>query len=173
MARRGVDPVVSTPQPAREARFVLAAPPPVRALAISAGLVVIGVALLVLTSAYGWPVGVLVLAVVLTVLGVALALTALVLTRRIRSVVLSTPDAITVQHGRDRHELRWSEVGEVRVVGHRLVLTRKGNEGNEGGKDGQSSVSVLNPRMRANPTFLALMSEVQQRLDADRGYSPL
>jgi hypothetical protein len=85
-------------------------------------------------------------------------------------VVRSTPDAITVEHGRDRHELRWSEVADVRVVGHRLVLTRKPTEG---GEQGQGSVSVLNPRMRANPTFLALMSEVQQRLDADRGYSPL
>jgi hypothetical protein len=168
MVGRGFDPDVSTPQPAREARFVLAAPPPVRALAISAGLVVIGVALLVLTSAYGWPVGILVLAVVLTVVGVALALAALVLTRRIRSIVLSTPDAITIQHGSDRHQLRWSEVGEVRVVGHRMVLTRKPNDE---GTQGQGSVSVLNPRMRANPTFLALMSEVQQRLDADRGYS--
>jgi hypothetical protein len=155
---------VSAPLPAREARFVLAAPPPVRALAIAAGLVVVGVALLVLTSAYGWPVGVLVLAVVLAVLGVALGLTALVLTRRTRSVVVSRPDAITVEHGRDRHEIRWAEVGEVRVVGHRLVLSRK---------EGEGSVSVLNPRMRANPTFLALMTEVQQRLDADRGYSAL
>lgn len=155
---------MSTPQPAREARFVLAAPPPVRALAIAGGLVVVGVVLLVLTSAYGWAVGVLVLSIVLVVLGVGLALAALILTRRIRSVVLSRPDTITVEHGRDRHELRWSEVGEVRVVGHRLVLSRK---------EGQGSVSVLNPRMRANPTFLALMSEVQQRLDADRGYSPL
>ena len=154
---------MSAPLPAREARFVLAAPPPVRALAISAGLVVVGVVLLVLTSAYAWSVGVLVLAVVLAVLGVALGLAALLLTRRIRSVVLSTPESITVEHGRDRHELRWSEVGEVRVVGHRLVLSRKAGEG---------SVSVLNPRMRANPTFLALMTEVQQRLDADRGYKP-
>lgn len=154
---------MSTPLPAREARFVLAPPPPVRALAISAGLVVVGVGLLVLTSAYGWPVGVLVLAVVLAVLGVALAVAALVLSRRIRSVVLSTPDAITVEHAGDRRALRWSEVDEVKVVGHRLVLTRK---------EGEGTVSVLNPRMRANPTFLALMSEVQQRLDADRGYSP-
>lgn len=150
--------------PAREARFVLAAPPPVRALAISAGLVVVGVLLLVLTSAYGWAVGMLVLSIVLVVLGVALAVTAMVLTRRIRSVVVSTPDTITVEHGRDRHALTWSEVGEVRVVGHRLVLSRK---------EGQGSVSVLNPRMRANPTFLALMADVQQRLDADRGYSQL
>ena len=164
MVGRVVEELVSAPLPAREARFVLAPPPPVRALAIAAGLVVVGVVLLVLTSAYGWPVGVLVLAVVLAVLGVALALAALVLTRRIRSVVLSTPELITVEHGGARHELRWSEVGEVRVVGHRLVLSRK---------EGEGSVSVLNPRMRANPTFLALMNEVQQRLDADRGYSPL
>ena len=155
---------MSTPLPARDARFVLAAPPPVRALAISAGLVVVGVVLLVLTSANRWPVGILVLSVVLAVLGVALGLTALVLTRRIRSVVLSTNDGITVEHDGGRRTLRWSEVGEVRIVGHRLVLTRKAGEG---------SVSVLNPRMRANPTFLALMADVQQRLDADRGYSSL
>jgi hypothetical protein len=153
---------VSAPLPAREARFVLSAPPPVRALAISAVFVVVGVALLVLTSANRWPVGVLVLAVVLTVLGVGLGLTALILTRRIRSTVLSTADGITIEHGGDSRSLRWAEVGGVRVVGHRLVLARK---------EGEGSVSVLNPRMRANPTFLALMAEVQQRLDADRGYS--
>lgn len=155
---------MSTPLPAREARFVLAPPPPVRALAIAAGLVVVGVVLLVLTSANGWAVGVLVLSVVLVVLGLALAVAALVLSRRIRSVVLSTPDAITIEHAGASRALRWSEIGEVKVVGHRLVLTRK---------EGEGSVSVLNPRMRANPTFLALMSEVQQRLDADRGYSAL
>ena len=153
---------MSAPLPARRARFVLAAPPPARALAISAALVVVGVLLLVLTSANAWPVGVLVLAVVLAVLGVALALTALVLTRRSRSTVLTTADGITVEHGRTRSSLLWSEVGGARVVGHRLLLSRK---------EGEGSVSVLNPRMRANPTFLALMSEVQQRLDADRGYS--
>jgi hypothetical protein len=153
---------VSTPLPAREARFVLAPPPPVRALAISAALVVVGVLLLVLTSAYGWPVGLLVLAVVLAVLGVLLGLAALVVTHRIRSVVVSTPAGITVEHGSERHTVAWSEIVAVRVVGHRLVLSRK---------EGEGSVSVLNPRRRANPTFLALMAEVQQRLDADRGYS--
>ena len=122
----------------------------------------VGVLLLVLASANAWPVGVLVLAVVLAVLGVALGLTALVMTRRIRSTVLSTADGISVEHAGQRSSLRWSEVGGVRVVGHRLLLSRK---------EGEGSVSVLNPRMRANPTFLALMAEVQQRLDADRGYS--
>ena len=153
---------MSTPVPARETRFVLSGPPPVRALAISAALVVVGVALLVLTSANGWGVGVLVLAVVLAVLGVALGLAALVLTRRIRSVVRTTPDAISVEHGADVRTLRWAEVAGVTVVGHRLVLSRK---------EGPGTVSVLNPRRRHNPTFLALMTEVQQRLDADRGYS--
>lgn len=153
---------MSASLPTREARFVLSAPPPVRALAISAALVVVGVVLLVLTSANDWSAVVLVLSVVLVVLGVALALTALVLTRRIRSVVLTTAEGITVEHAGGRRALRWSEVGDVRTVGHRLVLTRK---------EGDPGVSVLNPRMRANPTFLALMAEVQQRLDADRGYS--
>ena len=157
---------MSTALPPREARFVLAPPPPVRALAIAAGVVVVGVALLVLSSAYGWPVGVLVLSVALVVLGIALGLAALVLTRRIRSVVLSTPEGFTVEHRGERRSISWAEVSGVRLVGHRLVLSRK-----EGGEQTGGSVSVLNPRMRANPTFLALMSEVQQRLDADRGYS--
>lgn len=157
---------MSTALPPREARFVLAPPPPVRALAIAAGLVVVGVALLVLTSANAWPVGVLVLSLVLLVLGVVLALAALVLTRQIRSVVLSTPEGFTVEHRGERRSIAWSEVSGVRLVGHRLVLSRK-----EGTAEGGASVSVLNPRMRANPTFLALMSEVQQRLDADRGYT--
>lgn len=148
--------------PAREARFVLSAPPPVRALAIAAVLVVVGVALLVLTSAYGWPVGVLVLAVVLAVLGVALALSALLLTRRIRSTVRTTADQISIEHAGTTRSMPWAEIGGVRVVGHRLVLSAK---------EGEGQVSVLNPRRRANPTFLALMTEVQQRLDADRGYS--
>ena len=153
---------MSTPVPAREARFVLSAPPPVRALAISAALVVVGVLLLVLTSANAWPVGVLVVSVVLAVLGVGLGLVALVLTRRTRSTVLTTADAITVEHAGKRRTVRWAEVEGVRVVGHRLLLT---------GKDGGEGTSVLNPRARAHPTFLALMTEVQQRLDADRGYS--
>lgn len=141
---------------------MLTAPPPVRALAIAAGLVVVGVVLLVLTSANGWPVGVLVLSVVLAVLGVALGLAALLLTRRARSTVLTTTDGITVEHGGQRRTLSWAQVEGVRVVGHRLVLS---------GKDGGEGASVLNPRARAHPTFLALMTEVQQRLDADRGYS--
>ena len=154
---------MSTPVPARQARFVLSAPPPVRALAISAALVVVGVGLLVPTSAYGWPVGVLVLAVVLAVLGVALGLAALLVTRRIRSTVVTDAEQIVVEHAGSRQSLRWAEIGTARVMGQRLVISRK---------EGEGGVSVLNPRRRANPTFLALMTEVQQRLDADRGYSP-
>ena len=134
-----------------------------RALAISAGLVVVGVVLLVLTSANAWPVGVLVLAVVLAVAGVALGLTALLMTLRIRSTVVTTAEQMTVEHANASRSVRWSEVEGVRVVGHRLVVSATGGEG---------GVSVLNPRRRSNPTFLALMTEVQQRLDADRGYSP-
>ncbi len=149
--------------PARVARFVLSAPPPVRALAISAALVVVGVGLLVATSAYGWPVGVLVVAVVLAVLGVALGLAALVVTRRVRSTVVTDAEQISVEHAGSTQSLRWAEIDTARVVGHRLLISRK---------EGEGGVSVLNPRRRANPTFLALLTEVQHRLDTDRGYSP-
>jgi hypothetical protein len=76
--------------------------------------------------------------------------------------VVTTTEGITIEHAGQRQTVRWSEIGGVRVVGHRLLLSRK---------EGDTGVSVLNPRRRSNPTFLALMTEVQQRLDADRGYS--
>jgi hypothetical protein len=152
----------TVPSP-RRAQFVLAAPPPVRALAIAAGLAVVGALLLVLWGVFDWPVGLAVLAVVLLVLGVALGASAVVLTAGVRTTDETDDQQITVaRHGRSG-AARWVDVYEVRVVGHRLTLRDK---------DGAGLVTVLNPRARANPVFLALMAEVQQRLDADRGYSP-
>lgn len=147
----------------RRAQFVLSARPPVRALAIAAGLAVVGALLLVLSEVFGWPVGLAALALVVLVLGVGLAATALVLTGRVRTTVQTDDEQIAVTRGGRNANARWADVKEVQVVGHRLTLR---------GEQGTGLVTVLNPRSRSNPVFLALMAEVQQRLDADRGYSP-
>lgn len=146
------------------AQFTLSAPPPVRALAIAAGLAVVGALLLVLSEVFGWPVGLAVLGVLLLVLGVALGVAALVLTARVRSVVQTDDAQIAVRRAGRTSTASWSRVGEVSVVGHRLTLRDK--------QDG-SAVTVLNPRSRSNPAFLALLTEIQHRLDADRGYTDL
>jgi hypothetical protein len=132
-------------------------------LAIAAGLAVVGALLLVLWGVLDWPVGLAVLAVALLVLGVALGVTALVLTARVRTTVETDDHQMAVARGGRSAVARWVDVDEVQVVGHRLTLRNK---------EGAGLVTVLNPRVRANPVFLALMAEVQQRLDADRGYSP-
>ena len=152
----------TVPSP-RRAQFVLSAPPPVRALAIAAGLAVVGALLLVLWVVLDWPAGLAVLAVVLLVLGVALGVAALVLTARVRTTVQTDDQQMAVARAGRSSVARWVDVDEVKVVGHRLTLRNK---------EGAGLVTVLNPRARANPVFLALMAEVQQRLDADRGYSP-
>lgn len=148
----------------RRAQFTLSAPPPVRALAIAAGLAVVGALLLVLWGALDWPVGLAVLAVVLLVLGVALGTAALVLTARAKSVVETDDHQISVRRAGQTTTAEWSAVAEVTVVGHRLTLRDQ---------QGMGVVTVLNPRSRLNPVFLGLMTEVQQRLDSDRGYRQL
>lgn len=151
------------PEP-RRGQFTLSAPPPVRALAIAAGLALVGALLLVLVAALDWSGVLTALAIVLLVLGVALATTALVLTARVRTVVRTDDDQITVQRAGRTAVASWSDVAKASVVGHRLILRDS---------EGQATVTVLNPRTRSNPTFLALMTEIQQRLDSDRGYSQL
>ena len=147
----------------REARFVLSAPPPVRALAIASAAAVVGAATVVAWGALTWPVGLAVLGVVLIVLGVALAVAALVLTRRLRTAVQTDDEHIAVTRAGATTTVAWSEVTEVRLHGHRLNLIGAAN---------QTGVTLLNPRAAANPVFLALMTDVQQRLDRDRGYRP-
>lgn len=143
-------------------RFTLSAPAPVRALAIAAAAAVVALILLVVHAAADLPVGVLVLAIVVLVLGVALAVGAMLLTRRLRTLVTLANSKVTVTRGRQTRDLLWSDVGEVRLQGRRLTL---------GAKSGPADDAiVVNPRQPGDPTFIALMTSIQGRLDADRGY---
>jgi hypothetical protein len=149
------------PRP-QEARFALAAPPPVRSLAISAGAAVIAAALIVLGSALDLPRVMVITGVGLMIFAVILAVIAVVLTVRLRTTFVLDPMSITIIKGRRRQVVPWSMVDVVRRQGSRLLLITNPQDG--------SDVTVLNPRADTDATFSALIAEIQKRLNADRGY---
>jgi hypothetical protein len=146
----------------RETRFTLAAPPPVRSLAISAGAAVIAAVMIVLGSALNLPLVVAAAGIGLLIFAVVLAVVALVLTAQLRTTLVLDPESITIIKGRRRRVVPWSVIDIVRRQGPRLLLITKP----EGGPD----PSVLNPGTATDATFDALIAEIQRRLDADRGY---
>jgi hypothetical protein len=143
-------------------RFTLTAPAPVRSLAISAGASVIAAGLIVLGSALELPRGVIVAGVTLLIFAVALAVVAVALTVRLRTTLILDKDSITIINGRQRRVVGWSTIEIVRRQGPRLSLITK--------PASASDVTVINPRAETDATFSALIVEIQQRLDADRGY---
>lgn len=146
-------------EPARH--FELSAPAPLRALAIAAAAAVVAMVLLVVSGLADSTV-ILVLGLVILVLAVAMGLGAVLLTRRLRTEVVLDVDGITVTQGGSSHTLAWSHVDEVGLRGRHLVLTAKPGQGED--------AAVLNPGNRADPAFLAVVTAVRDRLDADRGY---
>jgi hypothetical protein len=72
------------------------------------------------------------------------------------------PKSITIIKGRRRRVVGWSTIDIVRRQGPRLLLITKPGSG--------SDVTVVNPRAETDARFSALIVEIQQRLDADRGY---
>jgi hypothetical protein len=140
---------------------VLAAPPPVRSLAISAGAAVIAAVMIVLGSALDLPQAVTVVGVALLLLAVGLALAAVVLTARLGTTLVLDAESITIVKGR-RRVVPWSMIETVRRRGPRLLLITKP----EGGAD----ATVLNPGPATDATFDALIAEIGRRMDADRGY---
>ena len=140
--------------------FVLRATPPVRAFAIAAGTALVAIVLLGIALTGRASTALTVVAVVLLVLGLALGLAAVVLSGRLRAFVRVDDRALTVRRGRRTQSLAWSDVGEVVLEGARLSVVPKSGAG----------LAVVNPRNPADPTFLALLRAIRDRLDADRGY---
>jgi hypothetical protein len=141
-------------------RFTLTAPPPVRALAIAAVLALVGAGLMVASRVLDLGPVVLVVGLVGLALAVALAVAALVLGARARADLIMESDAITVRRGGQERRVPWSDIDSVTLTGPRLTLVRKTGTG----------VVLVNPRTPTDPTFTALLSAIQDRLDADRGY---
>jgi hypothetical protein len=146
----------------QDGRFTLTAPPPVRSLAISAGVSVIGAGLIVLSRVLELPQVVLIAGIGLLIFAVVLAVVAVALTAWLRTTLILDPDSITIIKGRHRRVVGWSTIDTVRRQGPRLLLIIKSGSG--------SDVTVFNPRTESDATFSALIAEIQQRLDADRGY---
>jgi hypothetical protein len=121
--------------------------------------------MMVLTSAIDLPQVVAVAGIGIMIFAIVLTLVALVLTVRLRTALILDPHSITIIKGRRRRVVPWSMIDRVRMRGARLLLITKP----EGGPD----ATVLNPRATTDATFSALIAEIQQRLDADRGYERL
>jgi hypothetical protein len=116
----------------------------------------------VLGSALDLPQIVMIAGVTLMIFAIALAVVAVALTVRLRTTLVLDPGSITIINGRRRRVVGWSTIDIVKRQGPRLLLITKPGIG--------SNVTVVNPRAEADPTFSALIVEIQQRLDADRGY---
>jgi hypothetical protein len=152
---------MSDTEPAGQ-RFVLRPPPPVRALGIASVSVVVGAVLVVLWGEWSRPLILVLLAVILMAAGVALASAALVIHQMLCQTVIVAETGITVLDRRARRTLSWSSIGQVSVIGPRLLLRNDGDP-----------VKIINSRGPTDPVFVALVSAITLKLDADRGYRNL
>jgi hypothetical protein len=146
----------------QEARFVLAAPPPLRSLAISSVTALIAAAMIVLGSALDLPRAVAIAGIGVMIFAIVLAAVALILTARLRTTLILDPQSITIVRGRHRSTLLWSMIDSLKIQGPRLVLITE--------PEGAADAVVINPRGSTDATFAALIREIQSRLNADRGY---
>ena len=145
-------------------RFVLRARTPLNALAMAAGLEVLGAILLVTWGALDLPLIVGILGGLLLAGGGGAMLAGVLAIRRFAQTVELGSKGVTLTTAQQSRTLAWSAVTQVTLNGRVLVLqTAQGDE----------PVEVLNPRGPAEATFGALMEALRARLDADRGYRPL
>jgi hypothetical protein len=172
-----VSPLTATPRQVQ--LFALNPRPPLRALAVGSVAAVVGALLVVLGSAQQrgatpleppgqaralhLPLVLTVIGIALLILAMSLVVAALVLTARLRTALTLDAEAIRVTRGRRTRAVAWSGIESVSLRGPRLTFTSKG---------GGSAVVVVNPRSPGNPTFLALVAAIRERLNADRGYRP-
>jgi hypothetical protein len=103
-------------------RFRLPVQPPIRNLLIASAFVVVGWVGIVAWAILRLPSFVLAAATVLTVLGLGVALAALVMYRSLRWVLYVGSDGLTVLGGARRRVLPWAEISAVRLVENRLVI---------------------------------------------------
>jgi hypothetical protein len=141
--------------------FSLTPRPPLRALAIGSVAAVIGALLVVLAGISDLPLVLTIIGIALLIVAVALVTTALALTARLRTALTLDAEAVRVTRGGRTRTVPWSGIDSVSLQGSRLTFTPKGAE---------PAVAVVNPRSPSNPTFLALVAAIRQRLNADRGY---
>lgn len=138
----------------------MAPAPPVRALAIAAGTVMVGAALAVAADSQRWWVGVTVLGVVLVVLGATLGAWALLAARRMRVRVLLDDTGFRVEGPGQQRSGSWAEITRVTRAAGRITL----HQGEE------QRVHLVVPR-GGSADLDALAADIAHRMDASRGYS--
>jgi hypothetical protein len=148
-----------------ETRFALAPPPPVRSLAISAVAALIAVVMIVLSSALDLPAAVTIAAIVVMTFAIVLALVALILTVQLRTTLILDSRSITIIRRRHRRVVPWSVIDSVKMQGARMLLITEPED--------DPDAAVVNPPGSNDATFAALVTEIQRRLNADRGYRPI
>jgi hypothetical protein len=155
----------SAEERAAQTRYVLTAWPPLRSLAISSVTAVIAAAMMVFGTALELPRAVAIVGLGLMVFAVVLAVVALVLTVRLRTILILDQQSITITKGRQSRVVPWSVIDRVRMQGPRLLLITS--------PEADPDAVVINPRGTTDATFAALITEIQRQLNADRGYRPI
>jgi hypothetical protein len=148
-----------------QARYVLTAWPPLRSLAISSVSALIAAAMVVLGTALELPQAVAIAGISLMILAIVLAVVALVLTVRLRTTLIFDSQSISIIRGRHRRLVPWSMIETVKMQGPRLLLIMV--------PEAKPDAEIINPRRSTDATFAALIAEIRQRLNADRGYRPI
>lgn len=154
----------ANPQPTRQ-RFALTADMPIRPYLIAAAASSLGALVVILWAWRALPTAVLVVGVALMAFGVVLLLAAYVISKRLRSVLTLDDSAITVTRGRSARRLLWSDIAEVRLAGPRMILIPKSG--------GARAMQIINPGGSSASSFQGAAEAIQNRLDADRGYTNL
>ena len=115
---------MTSPPPADHSsdRFRLPVLPPIRNLLIASGFVVVGWVEIVAWALLRLPAFVLAAGIVLTVVGLGVAVAALVKYRSRRWVLYVGSDGLTVLNGARRRVLSWAEISAVRLVETRLEV---------------------------------------------------
>jgi hypothetical protein len=126
---------------------------------------IISAAMIVLGSALDLPQAVAIAGLILMIFAVLLAVVALVLSARLKTTLILDAESITITRGRQWRSVRWSIIDSVKTQGPRLLLITE--------PASEPDAIVINPRGSTDAVFAALMTEIQQRLDADRGYRPI
>ncbi len=142
-------------------RFVLRPRPPVRALALSAGLDLVGAVLIVLGSDAANTL-LVVIGVVVLVLGLALLAAALIGYRRFSTVVEMDDRGLAIRSAGKTARRRWNEINQVRAQDHHVYLWTDSDDG--------ETLQIVCPRGPSDPEVGRLQITLARALDADRGY---
>jgi hypothetical protein len=145
-------------------RFRLSPTPPIRALAVASSASLFGVIVLAFWGVRNRGLLLLIVGLGAMIFGVLLTVIAFLRTARLRMLIYLDADGITLTRGglgRRSRELAWSEIKEVTLNGPRLTLLASGD---------RRLAQVINPRAPGDLVFTSLITAIQQRLDASRGY---